>query len=238
MKVAPPVKFDLARQVRVFEPYLQYVEMNLAGAAIQRHRLTIPPSIQKIGGSTDLDGRLRTTFELIERNSKLSSKALEDQLNEIRKNLTPSLGKNHGRVVMKSVKPHLNKRLKEFREKLESHKKDVKEKLQQHLDDSRQQIIDYYLPLVIKTPPDAIIGQSLSGKPSDEGAKQWLNAELERRFPKAESLIKEMKLELRSKDVTFETLNQEDFLNSIKKAFPGVDWDKAYREFKAAGEAQ
>ena len=238
LKIAPPVKFDLARQVRVFEPYLQYVEMNLSGAAIQRHRLTIPPSIQKIGGSTDLDGRLRTTFELIERNSKLSSKNLENQLNEIRKNFTPSLGKKYGRVVLKSVKPHLNRRLKEFREKLESHKKDVEEKLQKHLDDSRQQIIDYYLPIVIKTPPDAIIGQSLNGKPSDESAKQWLNAKLKRCFPKAKSLIQEMKLEVRFKDVTFETLNQEDFLNSIKKAFPGVDWDKAYREFKAAGEAE
>ena len=34
---APPVRFDLARQVRVFEPYLQYVELSLSGASIQRH---------------------------------------------------------------------------------------------------------------------------------------------------------------------------------------------------------
>ena len=42
LKIAPPVKFDVARQVRVFEPYLQYVELKLTGAAIQRHRLAIP----------------------------------------------------------------------------------------------------------------------------------------------------------------------------------------------------
>jgi len=238
LKVAPPVKFDLARQVRVFEPYLQYVEMNLSGAAIQRHRLTIPPRIQKIGGSSDLEGRLRTTFELIERNSKMSSKVLEEQLNEIRKNLIPSLGKSHGRVVLKSVKPHLNRRLEEFREKLDAFKTNVQKDLQQHLDDSCQQIVDYYYPIAIKTPPDALIGQSMGGEPSDEDVKRWLNAELERCFPKAESLISEMKLEVRFKDVTYETLNKEDFLNSIKKAFPNVDWDKAYREFKAAGEVK
>ena len=158
-------------------------------------------------------------------------------LNEIRKNLTPSLGKVHGRVVLKSVKPHLNKRLKEFREKLDAHKENVKEKLQQHLDSSRQQIVDYYLPIVINNPPDALIGQSLNGKPSDEDVKLWLNSELESCFPKSESLIKEMKLEVRFKDVTFETLNQKDFLSSIKKVYPRVDWDKAYKEFKAVGEA-
>src|SRR5438132_12250329 len=74
---APPMRFDLVRQVRVFEPYLQYVELSLTGAAIQRHRLAIPPSIQKLGGSKELENRLRTTFELIEKGSKLSSKPLE-----------------------------------------------------------------------------------------------------------------------------------------------------------------
>jgi hypothetical protein len=62
----------------VFEPYLQYVELSLTGAAIQRHRLAIPASIQKLGGSEELENRLRTTFDLIERGSKLSSKPLED----------------------------------------------------------------------------------------------------------------------------------------------------------------
>ena len=123
LKEVPPVRFDLARQVRVFEPYLQYVELSLTGAAIQRHRLAIPPSIQKLGGSKDLENRLRTTFDLIEKGSKLSSKPLEDALNEIRKNFTPSLGKDHGRVVLKAAKPHLVTRLAEFRAKLASHQK-------------------------------------------------------------------------------------------------------------------
>jgi hypothetical protein len=47
---APPVQFDVARQVRVFEPYLQYVELRLTGAAIHRHRIAIPRVIQKESG--------------------------------------------------------------------------------------------------------------------------------------------------------------------------------------------
>jgi hypothetical protein len=45
-----------------------------------------------------------------------------------------------------------------------------------------------------------------------------------------------MKLDERFKDVTFETLNRDDFLESVKAAFPRIDWDKAYDEFRAAGE--
>jgi hypothetical protein len=44
LEEAPPVQFDIARQVRVFNAYLQYVELKLSGAAIQRHRLAMPAS--------------------------------------------------------------------------------------------------------------------------------------------------------------------------------------------------
>lgn len=238
LKEAPPVRFDLARQVRVFEPYLQYVELSLTGAAIQRHRLAIPPNIQKLGGSQDLENRLRTTFELIEKGSKLSSKPLEDALNEIRKNFTPSLGKDHGRVVLKAAKPHLVARLTEFRAKLDAHQKAVEADLQKHLDTSREQIVAYYQPRVMDAKPDVLLGQSLNGEISEAAAIRWLHGELDRVFPSAESLIQEMKLDERYKDVTFETLNREDFLDSVKDAFPSVDWDKAYSEFKAAGQSE
>lgn len=237
LKEVPPVRFDLARQVRVFEPYLQYVELKLTGAAIQRHRLAIPASIQKLGGSEELENRLRTTFDLIERGSTLSSKPLEDALNEIRKNFTPSLGKDHGRVVLKAAKPRLVERLAEFRAKLDAHQRTVAADLQKHLDASREQIVAYYQARVIEARPDALLGQSLSGEISEDAAKKWINGELDRVFPSAESLIHEMKLDERYKDVTFETLNRDDFLKSVKEAFPTVDWEKAYKEFRAAGQA-
>jgi hypothetical protein len=238
LKEVPPVRFDLARQVRVFEPYLQYVELSLSGAAIQRYRMAIPLSIQKLGGSKDLESRLRTTFELIEKGSKLSSKPLEDALNEIRKNFTPSLGKDHGRVVLKAAKPYLVARLTEFRTKLATHQKAVAADLQKHLDTSREQIVAYYQARVIDAKPDALLGQSLNGEISEVTAMKWLNGELDKVFPNAASLIQEMKLDERYKDVTFETLNRTDFLESVKDAFPNVDWDKAYSEFKAAGQSE
>jgi hypothetical protein len=62
LKDAPPVPFDIARQVRVFEPYLQYVELHLTGAAIQRHRIAIPKVIQNLGPDEGVQSRLKTTF--------------------------------------------------------------------------------------------------------------------------------------------------------------------------------
>jgi hypothetical protein len=46
-----------------------------------------------------------------------------------------------------------------------------------------------------------------------------------------------MEIEQTYKDVTFETLNKPGFVQSLRKAFPAVNWNKAYDEFQAAGEA-
>ena len=72
-------------------------------------------------------------------------------MNLIRKNLTPSLGKDHGRVVLKSAKPLLLIRLTEFRAKLIEHQTTVAKELQKHLDDSRTQVVDYYKARVVES---------------------------------------------------------------------------------------
>lgn len=234
IETAPPVKFDVVRQVRVFESYLQYVELSLTGAAVQRHRVRIPKSLQNLGASKDLEGKLKTTFDLIEKGSSLSSKALEDELNGIRKNFTPSLGKDHGRVVLKAAKPRLLARLEELRKKLEAHQKKVESELQKKLDDSKKQVVGYYLPLARANPPDALVGSLLMV--TDDDIMRWIEAELSAVFPDAKELIHKMTLEDRYKDVTFETLNRPDFLESVKAAFPRIDWDKPFHDFKAAGE--
>lgn len=237
LKDAPPVKFDVERQVRVYEAYLQYVELKLTGAAIQHRKITVPPSISTLGGGEDMEGRLRTTYDLIHKQADLSSKKLDDELQQIRKDFTPSLGKDRGRIVLKAQKENLKTRLESLQAKLEAHQKKVEAELQGYLDQSRSQIVGYYVQRVKDNPPDSMRGQLLHPH-TEEDAKAWLNAELDRVFPKAETLIRKMKLHEDYKDVTIETLRNPEFLEAVKKAFPLVNWDKAHDEYLAAGEAQ
>ncbi len=89
---------------------------------------------------------------------------------------------------------------------------------------------------VIENPPDAFSGQLLTDAPTEDDARKWLNRQLDGVFPTAEQLIKRIELDQTYKDVTFETLNREDFLPLIRDAFPDVNWERAYEEFRAAGE--
>jgi hypothetical protein len=186
LQQAPPTKFDVARQVRVYESYIQYVEMSLTGAAVQRHRITLPKSLQRIGESSkEIEGRLRTTFDLIDKNGELSSKPLEDNLSEIRNNFTQSLGREHGRVLLKSVKWKFEERIEEFREELVKFSEEVKASLEGEMTRSRNTVCDYYLPLVSKNPPDQLLG-GLLGAPSDDDLRCWINEQLDKCFPSVE----------------------------------------------------
>ena len=236
LRSLPPAKFDVARQVRVFQPHFQYVELSLTGAAIQRHKLTIPKVIQSRGVGDELEGRLRTTFDLIDKDANVSSKALDKELREIRDKFTRSLGQRHGRIIRKGALPRLEERLGDLRKKIEGHQESIKGELENVLAKSKEQVVTYYLPLISANPPDELYG--IFGEPKEDDIKSWLEAALSAAFPKADSLIKKIQLEVFYKDVTFDTLNRDDFLETIKAAYPEVNWDKTYKEFRAAGECK
>ena len=173
---------------------------------------------------------------MIKKDSELSSKEIENELYSIRKNLTKTLGNDNGRVYLKEKKPLLQKRLQIINEKLAAHKNIVEKKLKEELDKSKEQIVSYYLEKVTKNPPETLIAETLTDISSDI-AKNWIMSELDKNdFPKPENLIKKMSLSTTYKDITFETLNNDQFIKDIKKAYSNVDWDKLYEEFKAAKE--
>lgn len=234
LKSAPPVSFDIARQVRVFQPYFQYVEMSLTGAAIQRKKLEIPKSIQNIGGSKELEGRLKTTFDLISKDALISSKGLDDELHKIRTDFTRSLGGKHGRIILISALDSFAKKVALFRETIAKHSLVIEEELQNTLVASQKMIVKYYLPLVIENPPDKCIGEI--GVVNEQNVEKWLEQEVNAAFPKVESLIQNIQFDVNFKDVTFDTLNKDDFLETIKRVYPKTDWDKTYKDFLAAGE--
>jgi hypothetical protein len=236
LSVAPPVPFDIARQVHVFEPYLQYVEISLRGCAIQKHRVQLPKSILAIDSGGDIANRLRTTFDLIEKSSAVSSEALDKELLPIRENFTKSIGKPWGRVMLKSVRPRFDQVVAAFRVKLKAHEAVVRKKLQSLIDGSKKPVVEAYLPLLQKRPPDALLGQIMRPKPTVGDLRQWLDAELKGVFPTAGDLVDEMALDVTFRDVTFETLNETGFREKIQDAFPMVDWDKPFEEFIAAKE--
>lgn len=191
---------------------------------MQRRKISIPKSLLTVSSLGDnMKGRLKTTFNLIPDSNKFSSKNLDDKLMEIRSNFTKSLGNKEGRVILKQNKNIFEERINELKQDIKTHSEEMEKDLESTIDSSLTDIANYYLPIIQDNKPDKLIG-SLSQNCNKEDIKNWIFTELKNHTPCISSLINNIKLEVKYKDVTYETLKKEVFMDEIKKNFPNFDW--------------
>lgn len=231
----PPQKFDLARKVNVFNAFIEFVELRLTGLHIARHTVQLPRDLVLALRDDATAKRLLTTFKLVSDESKVAKDAAEIDLRvrALRERYTRSLGDGLGSVILRSKRQALTSEVKSIREAIETFQVKVLERLEKELADSRKKLVEGLLPAVKKSTPPALQAQ-VSGKPTAEVLRRYLDDELARVFPTAQSLIGEMKLEWVPKGVTYETLSNSEFQERVRAAFPYENWDKPFREFEAA----
>lgn len=73
----PPQEFDVARTVRVFNTYFEFVEFHLKDVAIHKKKVTLPKHIARLTGDSQLDDIISPTMELIRQDRSISGKSLE-----------------------------------------------------------------------------------------------------------------------------------------------------------------
>lgn len=234
LEIAPPLKFDVMRQVRVFQPYIQYVELSLKGCSINRHVVSIPNKIFNRDVSEELERRLHTKFDLIDKKSDLSGRTLRKELDGLRKKYLRPLGQPWGSVILRGKRNAFDAELETIRQEVAEHQKIVQQKLQEEIDKSMKQIVNAFWREVADDPPGDLFGQIMAEQPSEAEVRSWLRSKLEPCFPRAEQVVSQMRLECVFRDVTFETLNQKGFAQALKKAYPLVPWDKPFSDFQAA----
>lgn len=237
LEEAPPQKFNISRVVRVFQAYIQYVEVNLKGCSISQRKIQIPKYLLNLTDDQELHSRLRTTFNLIEKTSKLSDDSLRKDLRQVMEDFTCSLGEPYGRVMLRAKRLEFDARINALCEEIELHKEGIKSNLEKEINYSIQSIIEALLDHIIKTPPPQLRRQVIR-EPTEEEAAQWLCDELLKVFPAAEDLISEMKLIVHFKGITYETLKDDNFEHLVRNAFPYVDWDTIFNEYDAAQSKQ
>lgn len=234
--ICPPQKFDLARRLRVYHSYVQFVELKLIGCNIERHTITIPPKLLNLTKKQEDQERLKATYRLLGEKSKISGKVIDEKVNNIRKKYVRSLGPRFGSVILRQKKDEFLNEVNAARKELEKFRKQAEKKLRDEFDKCKKELIKILMPGVVKNPPDDLIGSIITSKPTIAQANQYLESVLETVIPSAETFIKDMQLQCDFKDITYEMLKDYEFLESLKKAYPLINWPKPFEEFEVVKE--
>lgn len=236
LNTRPPKQFDKEREVRVYSSYFQFVEFKVSGIQINRRTVKIPTKLINSRNNKAIEERLRTTYRLIDQDSKLPSGKIEEKIKELRRKYIKSLGDGLGTLILMNLKQEFQDEVDKVEKEIEKLMKESKSKLGKYLEKTKKDLIELLLPTVINTPPEDLRTGITTKKPTKEQAKRYLSDELDLVVPNAESFLEEMNIQCDFKDVTYEMLNNTDFQKKLKELYPYVDWPKPYSEINAIKE--
>lgn len=230
LKENPVQKFDYTRKVEVYKGYFQFVDLNLIGCRFTSQTITLPNSLLNLPTEDEMRRRINSTCKLFDDTSELTKKAktLEKEFNDLRKIYVRSLGSRFGSVILRSKKDEFTEKLNKIREKLVEFKKEVETGFQTEIETSVEKLVKMFKDGVMNNPPDEMKGQIADDKPDEQQAIDFIKLELDQVMPNTERFVKDMVIHCDYKDVTYEMLNEDIFVESIKKNYPLLKIDKTY----------
>jgi len=230
----PPMKFDIARKIRVFNSQIEFVEFELRGHQIGKRKVNIPSDLLGLARDEKTKKLLHSSFQLIDdEDAKISGKEIATAKEKIVNDYLVNLPR-FGNVILRSKKDEFEAAVDGLNKRIETFQQELKAKLQQAIDNNRTALADALLPAVKAQLPDRW-KKFLPQNPSANDIKQVLNCELEEQFGTAEQNLKKIEVTLIFKGVTYETLTNPEFVKIVRKKMPIL---KLHEEFEAAKESQ
>ena len=228
----PPVAFDIARKVRVFNSRVEFVEFELIGCDFKRR--TIPLKSSFFAKNDKIQRLLQARFKVF---NELSEDIREKigSINKYKKELIKDnlvVLPKYGTVILRENRQSFKEAVKKLKRMIVDFEKKSKDSLKKDLKKTVDDLVNEILPNIKDNPPQEwikLIGQSSN---SEERLKKVLTMKLHNSIGPIESIFKGMNVELRFKGVTYEMLQDQKFRDLVmdKFYFEGC----FFEEFEAA----
>ncbi len=229
LKQNPPQKFDVARTMRVFNSLIEFVEFELTGTMLERHKASLPAELMGMADDETTRDLIDAQFRLIDKDSKISGAKLEGIKRKIMDEFLTTLPK-YGHVILRAKKPAFEGRIETFKTEVEQFASEVHQALAAEMEANRKRIVEVLLPSVKRFAPAEWRKQS-SDPLSDDQLRRLLDRALSKAFGGAEKHIRAMRVRVVFKGVTFESLTDPEFIKVARDRLPALD--ELHREFTA-----
>lgn len=230
----PPLKFDVAQKINVFNAKFEFVEFEMRGLAIAQKKVAIPSDLLGLGRDPGIQKLLQSTFRLIEDQSELSGDRVSKLKQFIVKKYLTVLP-NYGVVVLRPHKPLFERALRTLDRYILRFKRNVEASLQSTMDANADKLFWALLPSVTANQPKRWPNPSRERLAQKE-VEFYLRRDLKQAFGNADALFKKMTVKAIFKGVTYELLNDPQFMEAAHEAFPLLEL--LHDEFKAAKAEQ
>ncbi len=218
LKDNPPQKFDVARQMRVFNTYFEFVDFRINQTQLNRKVVQLPVEFFGITNAANRQ-RLQTGFRLIDAGDELSGQELMKERSRIALKYLRHIP-GFGAVIKRSDKPAFLEEVKQLREKVVTFQAKARNELVEVLRTRRDTLVLSLLPIVLKHPPEGWDFAELleEGQPTE--VRKFLERELDEAFGDVSRIVDSMRVIVNFKGVTYESLQDRAFMAKARHAFP------------------
>ncbi|MDP2318228.1 MAG: hypothetical protein Q8O42_02660 [Acidobacteriota bacterium] len=213
----PPQKFDVARKLRVFNAYLEFVELEVKGTEVARHLVTIPSHLMAVIPERTRRN-LRTSCRLVGQADQVSAEAISNERRLLTRRYIRVIP-GYGAAILRTDREAFDKAVASLQASVAAFAAQVQAKLQDQIDRSIRELEKSLLPALKRRPPE-VWGRLAGGPPDEAMIKENLAFELLDAFGTAAKLTGQMSVVCRFKGVTYELLTDPEFIERATKVFP------------------
>lgn len=218
LKNNPPMKFDIERKVRVFNARIEFVEFELKGCEIAKLTVSIPSDLIKRVNNEQTQRLLRSSIRLVGDDEVLTDRPVVKLKEWIAQRYLVSLP-GYGNVILRTRKHWFERAVSRLERFLEKYQERMEAHLQQVIDQNKRSLLEALLPELLKNPPQRWGDLGLF---AEERIKVRLEDELNKKFRSAKDLMGKMKVSVIFKGVTYESLNDSEFIDCVRKKIPAL----------------
>lgn len=229
---APPVNFELARRVRVFTSHFQYVELEMVGCMLSRKKARIPPDLLVPGQSKEIEQRLSAQLRVLEDlplevtdqqnpNRKITERTIMDMRQKLERDFLINIT-GYGKVIYRARKEAFMKEFLELQRTVQQFSEGVVNIINENITKIKNSLMDVLLPFVLQNPPNRYLKIPFANSNRVEAIKKQLEQDVNAIVGTAEQHVRTMKVKVIFKDITYESLMDEEFLQQARRALPGV----------------
>lgn len=156
-------------------------------------------------------------FNTFDKESNLvkRTKNIQDSVKRLREKYTLNLT-GYGAMCLVSKIPEIEREIQEIQNEIELTKKDLARKINLEIDNSKKALSKALVPVVQNNPPQALRDNLFDSKKiTVKTARSFVDDQLDKAFITGNSYLADMKLEVRYKDLTLNTLEKPEVASKI-----------------------
>lgn len=226
----PPLKPNFARTLEVYKAKFQYVDLKFKGANINSTKVKLPAKALPFKDNklkNAIEANLKLFTDLSEKDFLNDFFEIKNKIKELREKYLFHIKIRDKSILKKESRNEFEKEIKSIVDDISNTKTKILNKLQGEINNSRKGIENSLYEFLVTNPPDNT--KNLFDEVLEDRIRYEVSKIISRiRFPDANSLLDDMKLDYYYYDITWEDLNNGEFQKEMLEKKLLSENEKAY----------